>query len=105
MSRKVTLTRKRGWFSAARALGVYVDDDKVGNLMQTRSLEIDLPEGAQQLYGKIDWAKTEAISVAGLTDGAELVVKTYFAFTPLKWFGVSGLMLRIEKADLSEKLR
>ena len=48
--RTITLTRNRGYYGMARAMGIYVDGEKVGNLMQTKTLDIELRDDAQFLY-------------------------------------------------------
>ena len=100
--KQIKITRNRGYYGAARQMGIYVDNEKVGNLMQTKTLEIDVPNEAVELYGKMDWAKTEKIPLQSLSDGAHLTVQTYFTLNPLKIFGITGLPARWGNADPAE---
>lgn len=101
----ITITRERGFYGAARAMGLYVDGDKVGNLMQTKSLTLDIADDAQTLYAKMDWAKTEPFDLSLISDSGALVIKSYFPLNPLKLFGIGGLAARIMLADVSETFR
>ncbi|MEM1390077.1 MAG: hypothetical protein AAGG45_03270 [Pseudomonadota bacterium] len=103
--RTITLTRSRGFYGAARGMGIYVDDEKVGNLMQTKTLEIQLGDGARALYAKMDWAKTDSYDLTSVTDRSALDVKSYFPLNPLKWFGIGGLAAKITPSDVSEIFR
>ncbi|MEM1087470.1 MAG: hypothetical protein AAGH90_07055 [Pseudomonadota bacterium] len=100
--RTITLTRSRGYYGAARAMGIYVDGEKVGNLMQTKTMEIQLSDEARVLYAKMDWAKTAPYDLTSVIDGSALDVKSYFPLNPLKWVGIGGLAARITPADVSE---
>ena len=103
--RTITLTRNRGYYGMARAMGIYVDGEKVGNLMQTKTLDIELRDDAQFLYAKMDWARTAAYDLTSVAQGSALEVKSYFPLNPLKWFGIGGLAARITPADIGEAFR
>ncbi|MEO0982342.1 MAG: hypothetical protein AAFX03_06790 [Pseudomonadota bacterium] len=97
--KQVRMIRERGYFGAARALGVYVDGKKVGELMQTKSLLVDIPPGAREIYGKMDWGKTVRYPLAELENGAALKVKLHFTLNPLRLLGMPTLPSRIERAE------
>lgn len=97
--RTIKLTRKRGYFGAARQMGIYVDGQKVGNLMQTKSLDITLPDDARELYGKMDWVKTDRFDLLGIADGAHVTVQTYFTLNPLRNFGIMNMPARWGEAS------
>ncbi|MEO0872518.1 MAG: hypothetical protein AAFY19_11285 [Pseudomonadota bacterium] len=92
--RTITVTRGRGGFGAARAMGFYVDGQKVGNLMQTKSLEIQVPDDAIEIHGKMDWSKTEPFELVSLEDGAHIVIATYFTLNPLRNLGLMAMPAR-----------
>lgn len=92
--RTIRLTRIRGYYGMARAMGIYVDGEKVGNLMQTKTLDITLPEDARELYGKMDWVKTERFPLPGVADGTHITVATYFTLNPLRNIGIMAMPAR-----------
>ncbi|MCI4645662.1 MAG: hypothetical protein MRY64_12855 [Hyphomonadaceae bacterium] len=97
--KRIKLTRNRGYYGAARQMGIYVDGQKLGNLMQTKTLELEVADDAQMLHGKMDWAKTEPFPLQSLSDGAHITVQTYFTLNPLKILGISGLPARWGEAS------
>ena len=100
--KRIKLTRLRGYYGAARQLGIYVDGEKVGNLMQTKTLELDVPDEAEILYGKMDWGKTEMFPLQALSDGAHITVQTFFTINPLRILGIPTLPARFGQASAAE---
>ncbi len=92
----LTITRMRGYFAAARKVSLYVDGEKVGQLKQRETLTLEVPDTAQVIQGKVDWAKTETFSLADVPDGAKLVVRAWFTLNPLRNLGISPIPMRIE---------
>lgn len=100
--KRIKITRNRGYYGAARQMGIYIDGEKVGNLMQTKTIELEVADDAQTLHGKMDWAKTEPYPLQSLGDGAHITVQTYFTLNPLKLFGFTGLPARWGDASPAE---
>jgi len=95
----LTITRMRGYYGAARAMALYVDGEKVGKIKHRESLTLEVADDAQELYGKIDWTKTERFALSGATDGAALVIRTWFTLNPLRNLGITTMPARIELDD------
>jgi len=90
------ITRKRGAFAAARAMGVYVDGAKVGQIRQNDTLTIEVPDDAKAIYGKIDWTKTEPFPIDNLADGTQMVIWAWFTFNPLRMVGIKTIPMKFD---------
>ena len=94
--RKITLTRNKGWFGRVRALKLYVDDMEVGSIKAGETLSLDIPDGVQELYGKMDWGKTNKYSLAFIEDGDALFANGRFTFNPLRNFAIIEIPIQIQ---------
>ncbi len=92
----LTITRIRGYSAMARAVALYVDGKKVGQLKQRETLTLEVPDTAQVMQGKIDWAKTEPFPLTDVPNGANLVIRAWFTLNPLRNLGISSMPMLIE---------
>ena len=65
---KIIIQRDKDWRDKLRAYNVYVDGKAVGNLRQDSKLEFDLTPGNHNIQLKIDWCKSNVLSITA-TDG------------------------------------
>lgn len=92
----ISLTRNNGFYAKARALKIYVDDEMVGSVKAGETISFSVSKDAGVIYAKLDWAKTNSISVSGLIDGSALEANARFSFNPLLMLGIGGLPIRLE---------
>ena len=94
--RKITLTRNKGWFGRVRALKLYADDIEIGHIKAGETLSLEIPDGVQTIYGKMDWGKTNKYSLAFVEDGDELFAKGRFTLNPLRNFAIIEIPIIIQ---------
>ena len=94
--RTITLTRNKGWFGRVRALKLYVDGTEIGSIKSGETLSLDIPNEAQELYGKMDWGKTNKYSLAFIEDGDTLFANGRFTFNPLRNFAIIEIPIQIQ---------
>ena len=94
--RKIKLTRNKGWFGRFRALKLYIDSTEVGSINSGETLSLDIPNGAQELYGKMDWGKTNKYSLAFIEDGDALFANGRFTFNLLRNLAIIEIPIQIQ---------
>ncbi|MGV6802455.1 MAG: hypothetical protein ACWA5L_11090 [bacterium] len=94
-TKSITLIRKPGYYAIFRSMGVYVDGVKRGNVKSGKQITIEIDTDAKEIYGKIDWAKTNKFSLENVPDGARLVAKSWFTLNLLRTFGIPTMPIHI----------
>jgi hypothetical protein len=80
--RKVKVVRSKGYYGVFRSLKLLIDNNLVAAVKQGEAVDIHIPEGAHELIGKMDWAKTEALKLADINDGDFILFEPYFSIKP-----------------------
>ena len=93
---RIIVERSRGYYAAARAVRLFADGVKIGEIRQGDTIELELPEGAQTLVGTVDWGKTNTVNVQAVGDGARFTLKPWFSLNPLRGFGIIELPIKLE---------
>ena len=93
---RLKITRERGAYGASRSMAICVDGQKLCKLYQTESVTLDVPDGAQTIFGRIGWGKTEKYPLGDVKDGAHLMVRTWLTQHPLRMLGIMALPGRFE---------
>ncbi len=94
--RALIIHRKPGWYGRARKLKLFVDGDAAGSIKTGETLTINIPDGAQTIYGKMDWGKTEPFSIETAKSGDKLVIISRFTLNPLKNIAIQAIPVRFE---------
>jgi len=94
--RKIKLTRNKGPVGLLRALKLYVDGSEIGSVMSGETITLNILDGAQEFYGKMDWARTNKFSLAFVESGDELFANARFTLNPLRVFGIIELPIKIQ---------
>jgi len=94
--RNIKLTRNEGPVGLLRALKLYVDGTEIGSVMSGETVMLDISDGTQEIYGKMDWAKTNKFSLGFVKDGDELFANARFTLNPLRIFGIIELPIKIQ---------
>ena len=78
---KIVLDYKKGAFAKFRKLKIYLDGDiRLTAMKQGQRTEVEIPEKAESLFGKMDWVKTEKIEIEDLSEGDCVELVPYFSW-------------------------
>ena len=90
--RTVTISRDRSWYGLLRKLNIYIDGQLVGAVKAGENTKITLPASANILFGKMDWLKTNKLSLEYIEDGATIhatwtrsIIETFLSAFLLLW--------------------
>jgi len=86
---RVVLNYKNGWYAKKRILKIYHGEDiYLTEVKRGEKIEVEIPENAEFIYGKIDWGKTKCIKVQELCEGACVVIDSFKTRNPIKNFAM-----------------
>ena len=91
----ITIARNKGWYGRMRQLRVMVDGADIGRLGAGEERHFDLPAGAQEISGAMDWGRTNALRLADVPPGAGLQFDARFSLNPLKMFALPHLPITL----------
>lgn len=97
--RKFTIKRDTGIYGVLRDIKIYVDGLCLGKIASGQTMEFELPDDARELYGKIDWGKTNILSTQTFESGTHLKLTAWFSVNPLRMLGIQPLPVKIEKVS------
>lgn len=97
----LTVTRNRGKYGVARALVIYALSPtagkvKLGRVKHGATIEVQVPQDATKLYGKMDWGKSEPLNLAFYHGGEQVYANLWFSLNPLRIFGITEIPCKIE---------
>jgi len=82
--KQITIYRNKGWFGLARKLKVMVDGAEIETLKAGETKSVTLPAGASEIWGKMDWGKTNIFDLNTLRGGEQLDFNARFTLNPLR---------------------
>lgn len=89
-----------------RALEIIVDGTSLGKINQGQTLTFDAPDGAREIWGKIDWGKTSRLDISNYDLSQTVVFKGLFTFNLLKGLGVEEMPFTVQmRAASGEEIR
>lgn len=94
--RVLNITRRQGPYGAVRKLDVYVDGEKRGSMKQNETLVIEVADNAREIYGKMDWGRTESFPIGDLPDGTDMVIWAWFTLNPMRTFGIKTIPMKFD---------
>jgi hypothetical protein len=96
----LTVTRNRGWYGKARKLALFAQTPagkvRLGDVKSGQSVTVDVPQDATEIYGKMDWAKSEVMDLSFVNPGETIYANLWFSLNPARMFGVPTLPCAIE---------
>lgn len=95
--REVSIIRNRGPFAILRSLKLYVDNKLVGRIKNGQTIQIEIPDDAVYLVGKVDWGKTDKFSLANVTDGDFIEINSYSTLNPFRNLGIIPMPVTFSK--------
>lgn len=60
---KLIIERNSEWNNKARAIGIYIDGEKVGTINDGETQEYEIEFGKHEIYAKIDWCRSPKIEL------------------------------------------
>ncbi len=87
----ITIHRKPGLYGKVRVLKIQIDGKQVATVKQKETVTIEVQDGDQELWGKMDWGKTRRIQLDTVQSGQTVTFKAHFPLNPLKGLGISTL--------------
>jgi len=98
----LTVTRNRGWYGKARALVLFATTPsgpvKLGRVKSGQSTSVDVPQDATEIYGKMDWAKSEPMDLTFISGGETIYANLWFTINPLRIIGIPTMPCAIESS-------
>ena len=98
---QIRVERQKGYYGMARKLEIFVDGVGIGRIKQGQTLMFDVPDGCQQIWGKMDWGETIRLDISGYQLDQTIVFKAYFTFNLLKGVGLANLPFKVFLRDAS----
>ena len=96
----LTVTRNRAWYGRARALILFAltpsGEVKLGKVRSGKSVAIDVPNDATEIFGKMDWGKSLPLNLAFVEPGDTIYANLWFTFNPAQALGVSHIPCALE---------
>ncbi|WP_019039647.1 hypothetical protein [Psychroflexus tropicus] len=60
---KIRVERNSEWNNKARAIGIYIDGEKVGIINDGETKEYEVENGKHEVFAKIDWCRSPKIKL------------------------------------------
>ena len=88
---RIVLDYKFGWYANTRKLWIYHGKGIcITTIKQGEKKEVEIPEDAEYIYGKIDWGKTKYLKVEELYEGACVEIDSFKTTNPIKNFAMEA---------------
>lgn len=97
--RKIRIVCEKGFYGRFRALKLEIDGREVGSIRQGKSVEIEIPPDAVEIRGRMDWGKTDSLSLTHVKEGDVITFKPYFSLNFKRGLGVKNIPIRIAHTE------
>lgn len=68
----------------------------IESIKSGESIVLEIPDGAKELYGKMDWGKTNKFSLAFIENGDELFARARFTLNPFRNMALIEIPITIQ---------
>lgn len=96
----LSVIRNRGWYGKIRILHIYANTPRgkwrLGEVKQGRSVDVEVPQDATQLYGKMDWCKSVPIDLTFFNSGETVYANAWFSLNPFRLMGIPTMPIKME---------
>jgi len=92
----LTITRNKGWFGRIRTLAIYADSEKIGEVKSGETVSVNVPKSAKEIYGKMDWGKSERLDLSFIEAGDTVYANHRFTLNPLRNLAIIAIPVRFE---------
>jgi len=93
---KITIIRNKGYYGRMRTAKIMADGNEIGLIKSGETINIKIPEQANNLYIKMDWARSEPYSIDKLEEGQTIYINAQFTFNPLRSLGIMTMPIAFE---------
>ena len=93
--RKIKIRREAGNYGRIRKLKLLVDGKTVASINQGELIELEIPDDASVLCGKMDWGKTKPLSLIEIKEGDLVTFKPYFTLNLLRSLAIMSIPIEI----------
>lgn len=92
LTKTMTIERRRGFYAMARKLLIEVDGKTVAKIKQGQTITLTLDAEAEEICGRIDWGKTDSLSLRSIPDGGRIVFKATLSLNSRKNMGAAATL-------------
>jgi len=90
---KIRIKRTNEWNNRFRQIGVYLDNQKIGSILNGETKEFDIPSGQHTVRAKIDWCGSKDLTCQINENEIKTVTISSFKFGNYLMPGFAGLMV------------
>ena len=90
---KIKIKRTNEWNNRTRQIGVYLDNNKIGTILNGETKEFDIPSGQHTVRAKIDWCGSKNITIQTNENEIKTVTISGFKYGNYLMPGFAGLMV------------
>ncbi|MEP3890000.1 MAG: hypothetical protein ABJN69_06000 [Hellea sp.] len=99
----IKIERRAFLWDHVYGLKIYVDGKRIGKISGDETKRFSIPEGSQEIYGKLNWAKTRSFALKTVTNETHLIFKPYKTNNLGVLLGISGYPLEIVEHHIEKK--
>ena len=96
----LTVTRNRGWYGVIRKLHIYAKTPRgkwrLGEVKSGESVQVQVPQDASAIYGKMDWCKSVPMDLTFIGEGDTVYANLWFTLNPFRMMGIPTMPCAIE---------
>ena len=96
----ITITRNRGWYGKVRSLALFAKTPRgrvhLGKVASGKSVTVNVPQDATQIYGKMDWCKSVPMDLTFVSEGDTVYANLWFTLNPFRLMGIPTMPCRFE---------
>ena len=93
---KITMIRNKGYYGRMRTAKIMADGDEIGLIKSGEIVNIKIPEHANNIYIKMDWARSKPYPINKLKEGQTIYINAWFTFNPLRNLGIMTTPIAFE---------
>jgi hypothetical protein len=90
---KIKIKRTNEWNNWTRQIGVYMDNQKIGTILNGETKEFDVPSGQHTVRAKIDWCGSKNLTIQTNENEIKTVTISSFKFGRYLMPGFAGLVV------------
>ena len=93
---KVTIIRNKGWFGRLRTAKIMADGVEIGLIESGETVTIKVPDHANNLYAKMDWARSKPYPLNNIKDGQTIYMNAWFTMNPFRTLGLMTMPMALQ---------
>lgn len=93
-------SRNRSRYGTALELAIFAKTPRgkwrLGDVKSGQSVQVNVPQDATQIYGKMDWAKSVPMDLTFVGEDQTIYANLWFSINPLRLLGIPTMPCKIE---------